>query len=146
MKPNEDIKFIDAEAYLPQNQGLTFKDIVLQHFKKIGNLASVEWRGGYYNEKTQVVSNAILTTKEYVPDTREEYSNAVDYLADILLPHFDIEMKDKEEDHNKELEKALEANDKLYREKKVLLKRKLFRELSSFLQRAKYFETEYADE
>ncbi len=146
MKSQEnELKFIDAEAFLPEQQGLSFKEIVLNHFKKIGQLASVEFKGGYYNEKTQVINNTILTTKEYIPDTREEYSNAVDYLSDLLFPHYDDEIKNFEKEHYKKLN-SLDKKNNNYREKKLQLKRQLFRELSNFLKRVRYFETKYLEE
>jgi hypothetical protein len=135
---------------------LRFKDIVLQHLKKIGTLASVELRGGYWEEKPVVSGGGIITTKTYVPDSREIYSNAVEYFADILYPHFDKEMKEVEEEAEALIEESYKHNTTadskgdrifssmdnkaIFRERRVLINRKLFRELCSFLYRRKYLE------
>jgi len=161
-------KFIDADEFSGsgKNDSLTFKDIVLQHLKKIGTYMSVEFRGGYWEERevfSGQISNVIRT---YVPDTREVFSNSVDYLHDILYPYFDDIMKQKSEDANRRLKKAFEDNtiikekdredtgdekDKYsvgmtlqnritYRTERVSINRILFRELSCFLHRARYLE------
>ena len=149
----EEMKFIDSESYQqgPNKENLSFREICMQHLKRIGLLASKEMRGGYWQEKTRSVGGSIVTDNYYVPDSREEYSNAVDYLADVLYPHFDEEMKkleeksetDREEIYKTEVEESKEEPNKsrqVYRNKKVEIKRKLFRALCSFLYRKKYLE------
>lgn len=149
----DDTKFQDAEEYgmAFNKEQLTFKDIVLQHLKKIGAFASVELRGGYFQDRIKNMGGASLTERTYIPDSREVYSNAVNYLSDILFPHFDEEMRKQEEEHNKKLKEVLkkiwddeenerEAKRQKYREKKAENRRKLFRDLCSFLYRKKYLE------
>lgn len=67
----------------------TFRIILMQHLKRILQLASNEFRGGYWTEKI-VLSSGGVQQKErvYIPDTREEYGNAVEALHDLLLPYF----------------------------------------------------------
>ena len=168
-KMADELQFQDADSYSTNyNKNLTFKDIVLQHIKKIGSYASVEFRGGYWEiRETPIVSGnvgGVVKSKVYVPDTREVYSNSVEYLADILYPHFDKEMIDKEIKLREELSKIYQdktvliegtrteqddldsrkfskIEDKiLYRDQRVLINRRLFRDLCSFLYRIKYLE------
>jgi len=168
----DDVRFEDAESYSfnYDKDKLTFRDIVLQHLRKITQLASVEFRGGYWEvRETPVFSGgATLTIKNrvYVPDTRECYSNAVEVLADLLAPYFDEEMRKAEEEAVKALEKALksstvlveptrvdefgesekgrvfrnEAGKVLFRDERVKVCRRLFRALCSFLYRKKYLD------
>lgn len=140
--------FEDAESFsYTDKDKLSFKDIVLQHLKKIGTFASVELRGGYWQDKQIPFGQGIITQKVYVPDTREVYSNAIEYFADILYPHFDKQMKEAEEKLKKEFEEAY--NSKPIRDErvlKVLINRKLFRELCSFLYRKKYLELGTAED
>lgn len=167
----EEVQFQDADSYQSSfNKTLSFKDIVLQHLKTIGRYASVEFRGGYWEIRAIPIQGTNMsgsaTSKVYVPDSREVYSNAIEYLADILYPHFDKEMKDKEEKIKKEIqqsfisntivEKEVEDNDSetedhirkfasvdqriTYRDQRVIHNRTLFRELCSFLYRQKYLE------
>jgi len=169
MPENED-QFVDAESYSMNfnKDQLSFKFIVLQHLQRIGQYASVEFRGGFWEEKPHPNIQVNSTIQVYVPDTREVYSNAVEYLADILYPYFDKDMKKSEEEAQKELQKAFENNtiviekdredkniqegkivdrifkkqeDKVfYRSERVKINRKLFRNLCSLLYRKKYLE------
>ena len=149
-------KFADPENYSGNfgKDQLNFKFIVLQHLKKIGEYASVEMRGGYWEEKMRFAGGMGIPEKYYVPDSREVYSNAVDYFTDILFAHFDKEMEEKQEEIDKELEEcyklifnnekykknSYEWKQRSYRIDKVDIKRKLFRSLCSFLYRKKYLE------
>ena len=159
----EEITFQDADSYsYGFNEKISFKLIILNHLKKLTELASVEFRGGYYN---------IIITKEgaenqiYVPDSREIYINAVQVMADFLFPHFDKEMKkelERIEREQEELEKkfidatsiaehiVLSSNyyendaDKLLHEelkqKRLKSNKTLLRFLCCFLYRNKYLE------
>lgn len=76
--------FEDAESYSFNNlkDKITFRDIILQHLRRISQFASVEFRGGYWEIKETPIStggfSATITNKIYIPDTREVYSNAVE--------------------------------------------------------------------
>jgi len=116
MNQNE-TNFEDAESYSYSfnKDKLTFKDIILQHLKKISQFASVEFRGGYWEIKEVPFSSGSgvvhsISNKVYVPDSREVYSNAVECLADMLYPYFDEEMKKAEQKCKKELEEAYNSN------------------------------------
>jgi len=137
-----DAVFEDGENYSSgfNKQEISFRSIPMETLKSIRSFASVEMRGGYDTEK--LVGNVVIDT--YVPDSRQVYCNAIDYLADVLFPHFDQEMFKAEQDIDGEIKKLEE---KAKQDKsidlptgKVLLKRKLFRHLTSFLFRKKYFE------
>ena len=147
-----------GETYTQQKQKLEFKDLVLQHLKRILEITTLEFRGGYYKEV--VVGNVL--TKEYVPDTRKQYIQSVESFSDILLPHFDNEIDKSYKEISKQLKtlatniaKKKELDDQSIRDytlKKLELCRKLFRELNLLLKRkdylkgAIYTEDEYDDE
>jgi hypothetical protein len=163
-------KFEDAESYSYNfsKEKLSFKDIVLLHLKKIGDYASVEFRGGFWQPKIiNVGQGQKITDHFYVPDSREIYSNAVEYFADILFPYFDQEMKEafdkaenelneafndhtiekeqtrEEETHNEAKKHRVFGGDTFkvsYRNIRVEINRRLFRALCCFLYRKKYLE------
>lgn len=149
----EESQFEDAEAYqynFDRNK-LTFKDIILMHLKKIGEFASVEFTGGYWEKRSKMIGGAVVENKYYVPDTREVYSNAVEYLADMLSPYFDTNISKAEGEANKAIQKAWKdstseehfqsTKDKIsYRAERRAINRKLFRALCCFLYRKKYLE------
>ena len=132
---------------------LSFREIVLLHLKKIGIFASVEFRGGFWQDKIINNGSVVIKEKIYISDTREVYSNAVEYLADLLYPHYDKKMKAKEMEIEKEKENAFkdktiikdenevfknQENKIFYRSKRMQINKKLFRELSAFLKRTNY--------
>ena len=171
MTETNEIQFEDAESYGGSGfdeKKLTFKDIVLLHVKKIGEYAAVEFRGGYWEERPIPIMNYNGTIRTYIPDSREVYSNSIEYLHDILFPYFDEEMKKASKKADEEDKKAFEDNTILkeadredenpeqakkyerkfgnvdnrisYRGERVKINRRLFRSLCSFLYRKKYLE------
>lgn len=109
----EENKYVDAESYQGGSYGkdeLSFRIIILQHLKRISQLAAVEFRGGYWEIKETPISmgSAAYTIKNrvYIPDSREVYSNAVECFADMLAPYFDEQMQKAEEKARKDIEKA----------------------------------------
>lgn len=167
---DDNTTFEDADnfSYNFDKDRLTFKDIILQHLKKISQLASVEFRGGYWETKPSPNPNSNQDYRIYIPDTREVYSNAVECFADMLAPYFDDEMKKaeyfaKKEDHKAYMDNTIiKQNDReeqtpeeieeyerhfkdiwkrvSYRSERVKISRKLFRALCCFLYRKKYLD------
>jgi len=159
-------KFIDAEGYIGgEKEKLTFREIVLSHLKKISTYASVEFRGGFWEDTVKIIGGMSVTNTHYVPDTREIYSNSIEYFYDLLYPHFDKEMKEagkkaekeikeifnnhtvikepEREDENKEESKAYRtfkdgSNRISFRSERREINRILFRDLCCFLKRIDY--------
>jgi hypothetical protein len=140
----EEVKFFD-ESFKSQHEKLTFRMICLEHLKKIGTIASKEYRGGYNQSKIHHIGNYAYKEDVYIPDTREEYSNAIDYLHDILYPHFDSEMNEADGKLNNELGEIKKDLDN-YKDLKLEIKRKLFINLNSFLFRIKYLQGKVFEE
>lgn len=131
----------------------TLSDIILQHLKKILELSTHEFCGGY--EKEVVIDNRRSTI--YVPNSRKQYIQAVESLSDVLLPFFDKEIQkpsneiikkidsitaamEKKEDtlikRNKELS---DIEIRYYTKNKLKLCRQLFRELNHLIERGGIF-------
>lgn len=153
-----DGEFIDAESpyYSTGKDKLSFPLIVLFHFKRISELASKEWHGGYWSDKTKSSGGYSYVERSYIPDTRECFWNAINCLYDLCYPYFDDKMKkadtpiqkelnglyDKcivevDEEHSASKKKVL--NTPKYNKENMVLMRKLFRELGAFLKRKDYF-------
>jgi len=157
-KEQGDVAFVDGEDFggFGGKNEVSFRSIVMAFLHKISTLAAKEWRGGYWQNKPVISGDHTAMVEVYVPDSREEYSNAVDYLADLLFPHFDKEMTKSEQEINQKLEQAKKSLKEEYKEHerftqiwradKVELKRQLFRYLSSFLHRKGYFENASIEE
>jgi hypothetical protein len=156
------VAFEDAETnnnFISQDK-VSFRSIILNHLNNILRYSSVEWRGGFYEERPMTAQGGVIRT--YIDDSREIYSNAVESLADCLYPYFDKKMKDAENECVKELKESydiysqeveLKVNDDkyverlmskdkkaFYRDDRVKISRKLFRHLCDFLHRKKYLE------
>ena len=71
-----------------KQEKLDFKQIILGHYKKILEISTVEYHGGY----TKYGAGQDAST-EYITDKRKEFIQAVETLALALYPHFDKEMK-----------------------------------------------------
>lgn len=141
-----------AETFIQKKTKLEFKDLVLQHLKKILDLTTLEFKGGYYQES--VINN--ILTKEYIPDTRKQCIQSIESLSDILLPHFDKKIKKTHEDISKKLKALTTAIKKKknptdleirdYTLDKLDLCRELFQELNLLLKRKDYLKGSIYDE
>jgi len=120
---------------------VTIKDIVLEHIKAISLKALSEFKGGYW--KKELKGNFV--EEVYVPDSRKEYIQGIEFLSDLLLPDFDKTMKDKNKEIKEKIKSLLkDLEDKKignndYVIKKLRLMRNLFQQLMIFLKRSKFF-------
>jgi hypothetical protein len=136
--------FDEGEKYSGsyQKDQLSFREIILQHLKKITEFSSVEWKGGYWEQRIIPMGSGGMTQKVYVPDTRDIYSNAVEVFGDLLFPHYDEEMKTEDKRIQNKIdaitkeEKSLEQ----FKQDKRKIMRDLFRQISCFLKRRRYLE------
>ncbi len=142
--------------------GNTFKDIVMSQLRRVTQLSSTEFRGGYY---TLVPTKSGVDKEIYVQDSREVFSNATYALALLLKPKFDEKMNEAFETFNTKLKARqkdfMDASsvdeevilgetfydnekDKIlletYRNKKLRLHLSLFAEISKQLSRVNYME------
>ena len=156
----EEIKYIDAESYQGiKDKELSFRMIVLEHLRRLARLGSQEFHGGLWLDRIKAIGSYQVKEQVYESDTREEYSNAVDFLFDILYPHFDEQIKKdvlefekwEIDQETKIKEKYVETNSKTLEKKWLdkeayktelikITKRKLFRILNQFLFRTRYLE------
>lgn len=172
---DEEVRFLDANEYQGSSfEKISFKEIVLNHVRKIGTLSSVEFRGGYWEERSISTGVQNKETKIYIPDTREEYSNAIEFLLDLVYPHLDdktlqkIETLEEEEQSlvkrysikyisNREDKNPQEAETWYtwkggdagrisYRDTRRKLMRKLFRVLTVFLKKVDYFNAGFIED
>lgn len=140
---DEDVTFEDAEGQGGYSvDKLTFKTIMLEHYRSIAKLGLREWFGGYWNEKTMLQAGVIVTNKVYVEDSRMMFVNGVGVLADLLIPHFDtvaLRAYERAEQAYAKLEHEQSATK--YRHDAVLIAKELFKDLNFFLKRKNYFES-----
>jgi len=125
-----------------KSDSLSFNSILMRHLERITRLASVEFKGGYSQQKTIPVAGTLMQQDIYVPDTRECYINAIENLSDLLLPNFDEKMKEDEDKCVAEIEEIKKSikDDEEFKDEKRRIIRKLFRSISKFLNRKNYLE------
>ncbi len=112
-----------TEEFIVNNDKLEFKTIVLEHLK---NILNITCKIGEYEGKVSC------------------YIDAVESLADCLLPFFDEEMEKAYKSYNAEIEKE-ENNNSVRKLKKV--GRDLFRETNKLMGRKDYLKgTIYSDD
>jgi len=129
--------------YIPtEKQKKTFRDLVLVHLNKILELSCDEFRGGYI----QKIIKGNFVEEIYVPDARKRISQAIEFLSYLLEPFYDKDMK--VELIEKQIKENLETfnNKKIDREKfminKLKLMKDLFKELNFLLHRKNYLRGE----
>jgi len=116
-------QFIDADSYQGGKQEkVTFRDIVLSQVKKISDNSNKEFKGGYYDYKPINVGQFGSSVKVYVPDSREVYSNSVEYLYDLVFPHADKELIKSGEIAEKEIEEVYSKSFVFNKKRKEKLK------------------------
>jgi hypothetical protein len=138
------------EFYTQKNDTISFNQICLEYFKKILEITTHEFTGGYWN----YVYIGNVANKQYVTDKRKEFIQAVEMLAIAIYPHFDKRMK-------KDYEKYLEADKILFKKykdeegfisdnkgnklkhsiEKLEIIKELFKDLSCCMHRLDYFKT-----
>lgn len=148
-------QFIDAETYGGiQKEGMTYQQIVLYQVSRITKKASTEWKGGYYNYVPHPNPNRNSAMQIYVPDSRKEFINAVQCLADMLFPYYDKqaekEVKEFFENVDEDLEKLKnklkDENDTFnkfdYWDERAEYYRKLLKPLLTLLRRMNFLESQ----
>ena|SRR3989344_1089338 len=152
---NDEIQFSNMDSWRGSSSGkfgLTFKQIVLMHINRCVVNGSVEWHGGYWQEKTQ----ANWTDKYYVQNSRDVYSNSVKMLRALLIGYFDKLMKEadktlqeefakKENEYNELDKKGSDIKYEWYKYK-VEWHIKLFEQLIMLSKRLNFFEEETSEE
>lgn len=152
---NDDITFQNMDSWRGGGSGkygLTFKQICLQHINRCVVNGSVEWHGGYWQEKVQ----ANWTDKIYIQNSREVYCNSIKMLRALLLGYFDKPMKEADKKLQEEFEKKFKEYSEIgekgkevkygWFEFKVEWHIKLFEELIMLSKRLNFFEEESSEE
>lgn len=155
----DDISFTNMDSWKGSGGGskfgLTFKQIVLTHINRCVINGSVEWHGGYWQERTQ----QSWTERYYIQNSRDVYNNSVKMLRALLLAFFDKEMKQADKELSDEFDlKMKEYSDRKDNENdnekvmsewysfKVGWHIRLFEQLIMLSKRLNFFEEEVAEE
>jgi hypothetical protein len=150
----EDIQFSNMDSWRGNSSGkfgLTFKQIVLMHIQRCVINGSVEWHGGYWDER-----GYNPTIRTYVHNSREVYSNSIRMLRALLLGYFDKEMEKEDkllseeyaEKYKEYLEKEKQNKEVKYDwySFKVDWHLRLFEQLIKLSKRLNFFEEESSEE
>ena len=148
----EPFDFGDPENYRSDADGkMTPNEIILRQIQQIGRNANVEFRGGYWNKKVVPMQGGVTKiVEEYIPDTRDIYSNSVEFLQDFLHPNLGGEFKKASDEYDKAIETMREEylkdgkftdDEKMqFKERRLRLAKKLFRSMCSFLNEENFGE------
>jgi hypothetical protein len=141
-----------SDYYANKGEKIDFKQICLGHYKRILEISTNEFTGGYFN----YISTGNTTNRIYVTDKRAEFTQAVECFALALFPHFDEQMrkdyqkylKAEKDLHNKYADKdgfirpKENDNNKVKHSVELLtVMKELFKDLSSLMYRLDYFKT-----
>lgn len=142
-----------SDWYTQKQDKIDFKQIALGHYKKILDISTNEFTGGYWN----YIQMGNSTNKQYVTDKRKEYIQSVEMLALALVPYFDEQMKiawGKHEERQKLLEDKYLDQDGIVKDNRRVvysvqllnLVKDLFKELSCLIHRLDYFKAKIYEE
>src|SRR3989304_8708778 len=158
MKMNEDVTFQNMDSWRGSSSGkfgLTFKQICLMHINRCVINGSVEWHGGYWQEKQ---ASNYTAERYYVQNSREVYCNSVKMLRALLLGYFDKQMKEADKSLQEEFEQIYQTYVNEYKEEKNKYAKaeyyenkvdwhiKLFEQLIMLSKRLNFFEEEASEE
>lgn len=143
---NENFGYKEESSY--QHEGNSIKEIILRHIRKISDIMTKELTGSWWEKKPIRTQSGTIFTEIYHEDLREAYCNAIDFLVDLLEPNGDSELKkyleennNLEKDWNKDEEGNDEEDDGKIMKKKILNKRKIFREINKMFQRTNFWKS-----
>ncbi len=128
--------------YTNSQNTISFQQICLQHYKRILEIATKEFTGGYWNHI--IIGNVV--NKTYETDKKKEFCQSVEIMADALYPHFDEKMTEQykkyennyKDDDKKDKKDKKKERKEISSEDKLVFNKKLFRELSCLLHRLDY--------
>ena len=110
-----------------QKGTLTIKQIILEQVKRIMEIGSKEFRGGYQEETIITIDGQPQLIKKYIEDGRQAYCNAVLSLDDLASTYYAkslITNKSKEEEMLKGVSEVKVKMDELYKKYLEKLKEK----------------------
>jgi len=113
----KEVEFLSDEE-VRHTQKLDYSQLLMNQIDKVRLSGSVEFMGGFWEQRTKVVSGSTITEKFYVHDTRQLYIGAITQLYNLLLPNFDTNFKEEEKKIEEKL-KTLDEDKKKEKEKKT---------------------------
>lgn len=118
--PKQSIEFMDENER--HSQKIDYAQVLMNQLDKVRLSGSVEFRGGYWENREKMVGGSLINERVYVPDTRQVFIGAVDMLYDLLVPFLDPKFREE----NDEIEKEINGlNDKKDDKKKEVSEKKL---------------------
>lgn len=122
----------------------TRKDVVLEFIKKVGDKSANEFKGGYWVNKDK----GNWVEKIYIPDSRKEYIQCVEFLSDLLLPEITKTIKKDYDEIIEEVNQLLKdyEAEKITQEEYTIKKhrqmRLMFQRIIMCLETAKFWKKE----
>ena len=130
----KDIMTTDGEDDGGGEEGAgSINEIILRQIRKLGDIASAELTGGYWQKKPIQTSGGIMFTETYHEDLREAYINAVDFIVDLVYAISDEEFRNVVDEYEQKEEEDVKVNLKNHK--------KIFRELNMMFERTEFFDT-----
>ncbi len=125
---------VKEESEYSTDNGLSIKQIILRHLRKIGDICCQEFTGGWWEKKPIRTSNGVMFSEYYHADVREAYCNAIDFLIDIIYPLGDKALQDYIDENEKVDAEISDIKEKLKRKKMT------FREINQMFERTNFWE------
>ena len=137
---------MEDEFITLQKEKLTIKEVIIMHIKKISDISCKELTPSFWSKKPMKIGDGVAIVETYNPDTRLAYTNAVDFLLDLLMPKADKHFKDVLDLLTKEETKLFNEHKENGKSQgewvwiKLGLRRTLFGQLILLIDRVRLFE------
>lgn len=118
MNEKKRIEFLDEEEH-KFSQKIDYDQILANQIDKVRLSGSVEFRGGYWEQRNKMIGGSLINEKVYVPDTRQVYIGSVDQLYDLFIPFLDKRFKKENENIEKDIKKLNEKREGKQKELKI---------------------------
>jgi len=151
MTDENNFEIMDGESSggFGKQDGLTFNQILMAQLSRTAQNLSEDMIVGHWKSlPIKTGTGAVMMQQVYIPDGRLKSINSVKTFYDLLLPRFDLQMKEKDG----EIKEKIIAKKKQFREKEksnsnwidIELKyyRIIFQELNLLMSRLGYFTEE----
>ena len=138
-----DIEIFDELGDDTGGNPTSINEIILRQIRKIGDICSKEFTGGYWEKKPVRTANGVMFSEVYHDDSREAYCNCVDFLIDLIYPHSDKNFQTYAknfENYEEEVKKdSKQEGKKLDIKDKLKLKRQTFRQINLMFERSNFW-------
>jgi hypothetical protein len=120
----------------------TMHELILRHIRKISDISCAEFTAGFWEKKPVKMQGGVMFSEEYHEDKRLAYSNAVDFLTDVVYSLSDDKFKEYANANELLLNLDEQDEDKLNKHIRAVQanRRQMFKQINIMFERHNFFQ------